>query len=313
MKNRIFLLWLLLVSVIPVVAAPTNNRGTPFYFMVLDQPTRDNEVFLHKAFQKAGNARPAFIVVNGIKSATEPCSDDLFFTRKNLADTVERAVIVSLSADDWVHCRNAAGESTALERLARLKEILFEGEYSLGGAPIKLTRQSLNSRFSAYPENAYWHHGSVLFATLHLPADNNHYIAAAGRNNEFEDRAIANKKWLDMLFRTATRRRDKGIVLFSDSSPFDTNTTEVSRDGYREIRQQLNTLISRYSGRVLFIHGQTGSRTRGIDWRGRLGLFELTPNGTRVEVNPATNVLFRVAPISSKTPGRRKTAKPVSR
>ena len=116
-----------------------------------------------------------------------------------------------------------------------------------------------------------------------------------------------------MLFRVATRRRDKGIVLFSDSSPFAPPAAGISRDGYREIRQQLNTLISRYPGKVLFIHGQTGSLTKGIDWRGRLGLLELAPDWTRIEVNPASNVVFKVRQTPPKTSGQRKTAKPASR
>lgn len=108
-----------------------------------------------------------------------------------------------------------------------------------------------------------------------MPSDNNHYIVAAGRNDEFEDRAIANRNWLDRLFRIASRHHDKGIVLISDGNPFSPGVKNrqniTTRDGFYEIRQKLNNLATHYPGRVLFIHGHGTASPTEIIW-GKAGL-----------------------------------------
>ncbi len=291
------------------VAAP-QTPGKSFHFVAMNQPSRDNENVLRKAFGKLERIRPAFAIVNGIKSDMESCSDELYTERKNLVADTRFPVIISLSSEDWVNCKNGRGESVAIERLIRLKEIFFENTYSPDDTPLQLTRQSLGNRFSNYPENAYWHMNSILFATIHMPADNNHYVAAAGRNNEFEDRTIANKNWLDRLFRMASRHHYKGIVLVSDGNPFTTGTQNgqltTKRDGFYEIRQKLNSLVSHYPGRVLFIYGHGTGPSAEIIWKGRLGTLGLRPEWTRIDINLQTPTLFRVEPVIRKAPVSRK-------
>ncbi|EEO28890.2 hypothetical protein [Oxalobacter paraformigenes] len=292
-------------------------QGVPtgsFYFLAMAQPAENNDTRLKKAFAKIAHAKPAFVVLNGIKAKTESCGDELLFERQNLFNTSEKPVILSLSEGDWVNCRNSKGDSLAIERLIRLKEIFFENAHSLGMQTLELTRQSLSNRFSNYPENAYWQKNAILFATLHMPAENNHYITAAGRNAEFEDRTIANKNWLDRLFRLASRHRYKGIVLFSDGNPFfysaPNGLNPTPRDGFYEIRQKLNALVTRYPGRVLFIHGQGASAPAEIIWKGRLGTLGLRPDWTRIDVNPATQTLFKAKPAFRKTSGGHPKTRP---
>ena len=300
------LLFLLTFGIIPICSAAKNSQAGSFYFIAMDVPARNNHVQPGREFAKLKNSSPAFVVLNGIKSNMESCSDDLFSERKNLINDVNRPVIVSLAASDWVYCKNSRGDSVAIERLIRLREILFDSGHSLGSHPVNLTRQSLSSRFSAFSENFYWSEGPVLFSTLHLPANNNNYLAAAGRNNEFEDRTIANKNWLDLVFRQATRQHAKAIVLFTDGNPY--NIKAVSRDGFLEIRQKLNALISHYPGRVLMIHGQSGGTGKDIVWKGKLGIAGIGSNWTRFNVIPNSGTIFKIEPpVSKKTKPARKT------
>lgn len=48
----------------------------------------------------------------------------------------------------------------------------------------------------------------------------------------------------------------KPLSCSQTANPYNVKT--ASRDGFSEIRQKLNTLLSHYSGRVLIIHGQSG-------------------------------------------------------
>lgn len=293
-------------------AAPQSAPMDAFWFVAMDQPTHNNENILSQSFGKLERINPSFAILNGVKSDSESCSDELYTERKNLIDTIDIPVIISVSGNDWVNCRNGRGDSIAIERLIRLKEIFFENTSSQENNPIELTRQSLGSRFSNYPENAYWHMHSILFATVHMPSDNNHFTTAAGRNNEFEDRAIANRQWLDRLFRIASRNRYKGIVLISDGNPFlsadRTGQDPAFRDGFHEIRQQLNNLVSHYPGRVLFIHGHHHTAFfSDIVWKGRLGTLELHPEWIRIDINPRTQTLFSARPAFRKISPTRST------
>lgn len=302
--------FLLFIGIIPLSYAVENSSAGSFYFIAMDQPIRNNHVQLNRELAKLRNTSPAFVVLNGIKSNTESCSDDLFSERKNLITDVNRPVMISIAASDWVYCKNNRGNSVAIERLTRLREILFDSGHSLGSHPINVTRQSLSSRFSAFSENFYWSHGPILFSTLHLPANNNNYLAAAGRNNEFEDRTIANKNWLDLVFRQASRQHAKAIVLFTDGNPY--NVKAVSRDGFSEIRLKLNSLISRFPGRVLIIHGQSGPISRDIIWKGKLGIAGIGSSWTRFNVTTNSGTLFSIEQAVSRKPKPFRKAKRAS-
>jgi len=131
----------------------------------------------------------------------------LYSDRKTLLDEAKNGLIVSLTASDWTECKNAHGRSAAAERLNRLRDLFFVDEFSLGASKIPLVRQSTMPKFRSYVENARWEVDNVLFATINLPAANNHYRTDAGRNSEFEDRLIANRDWLHRIFMFAAHRK----------------------------------------------------------------------------------------------------------
>ena len=165
------------------------------------------EARLKKALEDESEAALAFVVVTGIKAVEEPCSDRLYAKRRELLDDAKRPVIVLPSASDWSECRNSAGRSNAPERLNRLRELLYPEPESLGAHKLKLTRQSSNPKFRSYAENVHWQVDEVLYATINLPANNNHFRPEAGRNSEFEDRLVANRFWLQRLFAMARREK----------------------------------------------------------------------------------------------------------
>ena len=68
MKKWIISLPLIATTIIPVHAASPDASTDSFYFVAMDQPVRDNANVLKKAFSKLGHIRPAFAIVNGIKS-----------------------------------------------------------------------------------------------------------------------------------------------------------------------------------------------------------------------------------------------------
>jgi hypothetical protein len=256
------------------------------------------EARLKQAIADESESALAFVVVTGIKGDDEPCSDKLYAKRRELFDDARRPMIVLPSASDWTECKNSAGRSVAIERLNRLRELYFSEPASLGMRKLPLTRLSSSAKFRSYAENAHWEVGNVLYATVNLPANNNHYRPEAGRNSEYEDRLVANRFWLKRLFAMARREKREAIVLFSEGDVKAlTEPTGLrallrrapsSRDGFDDPRRQIAALAQNWPGKVLLV--DTDSVRKGaapaIEWRANLGHLSLGSKAVEVKVTP---------------------------
>jgi hypothetical protein len=294
-----FFRWLLATGLalhaLSPLAAPNE-----FSFGVIAHPAQGaaDEAVLREAIADTDADNLAFVVANGIKAASEPCSDSVYSRRRALLNSAKNGLIVSLAASDWTECRSANGKSAAIGRLNRLRELFFADELSLGASKIPLTRQSATAKFRSYGENARWEVGDIMFATVNLPDTNNHYRPEAGRNSEFEDRLVANRDWLHRVFTYAARRKMDGIVLFCDGDPITRqNRPGVRRDGFAEARQQLIAHASRFPGKVLIIHGRTApdsGSSNAITWRGNLGVMKAGAPWVKLKAAPSLPSLFVV-------------------
>jgi hypothetical protein len=289
-------------------AAPPKPRGFQFGVIGHALQASQDEAALKRAIAEAAQANPAFIVATGIKAGSEPCSDRLYAQRRALLDESAQPMIVSLAGSDWSGCLNSAGRSNAIERLNRLRELFYGDGESLGARRIPLTRLSSTAKFRSYAENAHWEYGKVLFATVNLPANNNHYRPEAGRNSEYEDRLVANRAWLHRLFTLATRQKMQGLVLFSDGDVglqadegFSLLPSFQSRqDGFAEPRRQIKAMAEKFKGKVLLIDAQnsaaaatTGSEP-AIQWRDNVGHLSLGAEWAEVRVAPGAATLFSI-------------------
>jgi hypothetical protein len=271
---------LLLVSVLGSVLTTGGVDAAPLRFAVLSHP---------KQLLQELEIRPAqanrFVVVNGIRAIpaagkgesdgdSDTCSDDSIARQKAELDSSSHTVIISLAAHDWLACptRNP---------LPQLRESWFDGDLALGEGKLALTRLSVNRKFKRYPENARWEIAGMLFATINLPADNNHYRLEAGRNGEFEDRQVANRLWLQRLFALVRQKKLRGMVLFSDGNPLQTRG-KPRPDGFAEVRSQITQLAGQMvsGSKFLLIDHQPepgAKAASGIAWRGNIGHISLQP------------------------------------
>ena len=260
--------------------------------------TPNDDSALRLAITETDEENLAFVVVNGIKSAQEVCSDSLYLDRKILLDTAKNGLIVSLTGADWTQCRNIAGRADSGERLNRLRELFFADDFSFGGTKIPLVRQSAAPKFRSYAENVRWELGPILFATINLPSDNNHYLSAGGRNNEFEDRSIANLNWIQRIVSYASTHKHEAIVIFCDQNPIALPKSRIQHDGFAEIRAQLYRLASSFSGRILVVYSgglqPTTGTPAGLEWKGNLGTLGVTSGWLRLKISPSAPALFSV-------------------
>jgi hypothetical protein len=287
-------------------AAPAHARAGEYQFGVIGHSVRNGgDAQLRRALNERSDAAQAFVVVTGIKGAAEPCSDKVYTERRDLLDDAASPVIAALAASDWSECRNSAGRSAAIERLNRLRELYFSDASSLGTRKLAVTRLSSTPKFRSYAENAHWVVGKVLYATVNLPANNNHYRAEAGRNSEYEDRLVANRFWLNRLFALARRDKLDAVVLFSegDVKAQDQPTglkallarASERQDGFAEPRRQIAALAQKFKGSVLLVDaaGAAGAEP-AISWRDRLGHLGVGASAVEIKVTPGAEPMFSI-------------------
>jgi hypothetical protein len=309
MTRRAGLAFLLLAGALLAAAtraAPAGGEAFDIAIVGHTFPDELGDADLKRTIARADREKPAFVIAVGIKSADEPCSDRLYLQRKGLLNKSDQPLVLVLTGDDWTGCRNSAGRSNAIERLNRIREIYYDGQEALGRRKLDLNRQSTITKFRSYAENAYWEMHGVLFATINLPARNNHYLLEAGRNSEYEDRLVANRAWLQRLFSMAKRRQLAGLVLFSDgdvgihAEPGFSLLAGFStkHDGFAETRRLARTLAENYTGKVLLVDANREPPVKDapppgtMTWRGNLGHVTLRGEWNVLRVAPGSEQLF---------------------
>lgn len=293
---------LALALALPV--APSLVHAMPFSFGAIGHVFRSaaDEGVMRKAIIESDADNLAFVVVNGVKAADEPCTDALYDQRLALLSQSKNGVVLSLAGSDWADCKRGNGRPAAMERLTRVRDVYFQDEMSFGATRLPLSRQSTSTKFRSYAENARWEVGNIVFATINLPAPNNHYLTDAGRNGEFEDRLIANRYWLQRTFTFAQREKRAGVVLFCDGNPAvlsgrtGVRAPDGTRDGFVEMRRQIGALAGAYAGRVLVVYGSARpAAPKSIRWRGNLGELALPAGWLKVNVRPEDEKLFSLS------------------
>ncbi len=311
-------------------SADSTNKALAFSFAAIGDAPYDkgDERLLRDVIDDMDNQTLAFVVhVGDIKSGSEPCSDTLLETRKELLNSSNHALILVPGDNEWTDChRKAAGSYDPIERLNRLRELFYDDEWSLGKNRITLVRQSDVARFHSYRENVRWEQGNILFVGINLPGSNNNYLLEAGRNGEFEERLIANHWWLSRAFSIAKQKHLAGVVVIAQGNPLFENSlfsihkdasvsrsklrASAARDGYAEFKELLADLSVDYAqhsnGKVLFIHGDThhfqtdhplkDSAGKALPYFTRLETFgaPFVNNWIRVTVDPTTETLFLI-------------------
>lgn len=293
------LLQLIVLCTLPISALSAVMGSKEFSFGVISYPQQNSadESALRDAIDETDADNLAFVVTNGIKAAGEPCTDWLYNQRKALLQTAKNGVIVSPSAADWAECKSDNGKTSAVGKLNRLRELFFTDDFSFGSTRIPVIRQSANAKFRSYAENARWEMGNTMFATINLPANNNHYVSDAGRNSEFEDRLVANRDWLRRVFTYAARKKLAGIVLFCDGNPL-LGAADGKRDGFAETRRYIVGLTAKFPGKVLLVHGPRAPHAGAVPdiiWHGNMGELDAGSGWVKLTVNASQPALFTVA------------------
>lgn len=200
----------------------------------------------------------AFVIHDGdIKSGSDECSDKAYSDILGILSNSAHPLIYVPGDNEWTDChRRSNGGYQPLERLAKLRQLFFANELTLGKRRFALERQSAQAEFAAYRENSRWEAGEVLFVTLNIPGSNNNHDAPD--RNEFLNRSWANSTWLEQSFALARTRKLPGILIAIQGNPgFQAANAGHPASGYRLFLEQLLAETRNFTGQVVLVHGDT--------------------------------------------------------
>jgi hypothetical protein len=206
-----------------------------------------------------------------------PCNDETFQDRLGLAQGSTHPFILVPGDNDWTDCYRAKPRAyDPLERLAKLRQMFFPGDQSLGQRTMRLARQSEDTRYAKFRENMRWTYGDVLFVTLHMVGSNNNLGRTPEMDTEYAERNAANLAWLREAFELANRNGNKAIMIIAHANPQFENTwsaklqkrymlkglaikpPEERRDtGFDDFLGALEEEALAFGKPVVYVHGDT--------------------------------------------------------
>lgn len=229
------------------------------------------------------------------------CLDETYLKRREEFNSLHHPLIYTPGDNEWTDCHQA-GNPDSLGRLSKLREVMFQGEESLGGSRMPLTRQSHDARHAKYRENARWSRGGVLFATLHITGSNNNLGRTPEMDAEYAERNAANLEWLRDAFRHARESNSRGLMLLMQANPYFEQRWPVRRrgglrfappppnrpDGFADFVAALTREVLAYDKPVALVHGDTHyfriDKPMIIDDKSGAGRGSIVEHFTRVEL-----------------------------
>jgi hypothetical protein len=249
---------------------------------------------------------PAFTVHLGdICAADEKCTDELLLTRRADFNRLARALIYTPGDNEWtdVHTERA-GQLQPLERLAKIREVFYATEESLGQKPLPLVTQRRDPAHAAFVENARWTVNDIVVATVHVVgSQNNRSASVPGAMEEWRTRDAANEAWVRATFAEATSNNAHGVALLFQANPFAENRGNRGYEpGFERFLKAVEAGARAFGKPVLLVHADE-HRYR-LDFGVRFHADgERLANVTRLETFGANNihgVLVTVDPRSTQ-------------
>ena len=244
----------LLVSFTPV------KQNHSFSFMVLgDMPyymPEDNARFENVIHYLNKQDQAFNVFVGDFKSSRNACTDEVYDKMFSFFNQFEKPLIYTPGDNEWTDCRNMdTTNAYVLERLDFLRAKFFSDNKSLGTIKMNLEVQANDSSFKIFTENRQWDYKQVLFATIHVVGSNNNCKKnSLDSNKEFNERLVANLNWLNLLFKKASEKNSKGIVVFIHADMFYEHKTS---EGFIVFLEAIKSLTVAFKKPVLLVHGDS--------------------------------------------------------
>ena len=266
------------------------HRGRFQFGAIGDQQyTVEDEAKFPNLIQDMNEANLAFVVhigdiepdprpynINPRAFGSMPCTDETFYRRRDEFQTSKPPFIYTPGDNEWTDCHEVKHRNNdPLERLAKIREIFFQGNEALGQQTLTLVRQSDDPKYAKFRENVRWTYGDVLFVTLHMVGSNNNFGRTPEMDAEYKERNGANLAWMKQAFELARGNGNKAITILTQANPGFQNSWPEARfrryflnspikppekkpkTGYDEFIAALEVETLAFKGPVLMVHGDS--------------------------------------------------------
>lgn len=266
--------------------------------------TPEEEAKFPRLIDEMNRSRLAFVVHDGdFKSGATRCNDETFTQRRDLFQTFEAPFVLIPGDNEWTDChRDQAGSYDPVERLAKLREIFFQGNESLGKRTLRLTRQSETPQYSKFRENVRWTSGNVMFVGLNVTGSNNNFGRDRQADAEYRERNAADIVWMKEGFATAKRNQSPGIMLIIQANPgFELPRDHKERTGFNDFLAALEAETLAFKKPVVLVHGDSHNFQINKPLQGSKSKRRIE-NFTRVETFGSPDVHWLRASVNPEDP-----------
>jgi hypothetical protein len=280
-------------------------KPKPWTFAVIgDIPYGDAQVAQFPAVVDQINADPQVELVDhlgDIKSGSSQCTDAYFAMVRQQFNRFQDPLVHTPGDNEWTDCHRANnGGYDPLERLDALRERFFEQPGTTMGDEVPVASQA----DQGYPENVSYRRAGASFSVVHIVGSNNGMAPWTGRATltpeqgaEVLGRTAATIEQVRDTFATATRSRDRAVVLLTQADMFDPTVPDPKYADYyafTPIVREIARLSASFRGEVYLFNGDshvynadrplaTGSR-----WLDFYGVTTPADNLRRVTVDGST-------------------------
>ena len=142
-----------------------------------------------------------------------PCSDEILQKINDYFVTFGPQLIYTPGDNEWTDCHtDAGGNYDPVERLAKVRQLFFEGGKTFGANALEVVRQSQVARDGGLIENQRWVYNDILFVTAHVVGSNKDFGHTPERDEEYTARNAANVAWLREAFALAERGNNRSYA-----------------------------------------------------------------------------------------------------
>ncbi len=311
-----FFILILLCGLLGGCATPTpQSRDFSFAFLADTQYNEREERAFANMLAALNKEQFAFVVHGGDFKAgsNAPCTDAIFTRRLAEYQQSENPFIFIPGDNDWVDCQRASnGSQDPLERLAKLRELFYRDDQSIGKRRIPVERQGAPTALDStvrsvsmhYPENMRWQKNGIVFFTVNVQGSNDNVGFTATSDAEQRQRETSNIAWMHTAFEIAQRENAVGVVMFLQANPgFEEPLAKVARSAYLPFLRAFEATATAWNKPVMFAHGDT-HQFRLLPYESPIDRKRIG-NVTRLETfgSPHTNwVRVNVRPNNTQAP-----------
>lgn len=235
--------------------------GEAFSFAVMgDLPygAEEEARFVRMLAQLDAEALAFVAHVGDFRGGDEACSEALFQRRRAQFDASAHPFVFTPGDNEWSDCPDARG-AASLARLARLREVFFARDATLGRRPLpqRAQRECLAPPVAgcgcgALPENRAWWVGRVRFATVNVSGSLNNVGRGEETDREARCRDAANARWIELAAHEARSADAAALVILTQANPWWTSGRE-----FEPFLAAVRGAAQAFPRPVLLVHGDT--------------------------------------------------------